>query len=356
MVKKGILKAVLFMCHISMKRPIGTILATLLLVIAMVCAASATFESAFIDVFNKSKESLTSIRVVTNEVGEKGQTLSTRGSGFVWTPDGYIATVAHLVTDVKDIEVTIGKHTYKAHVVGMDTPTDIALLKIDNVAGLKPLPLGDSDTIKLGEWVAAIGDPFGLTMTITHGTISGKKRTINDPLDELVQTDAAINPGNSGGPLINLSGEAIGINNLIVSGANNTGFAVPINLVKTVIPILRQKGKVERSTLGCEILDVEDLTERDVRRLNVSATLLDPGARGVIIGAIKPRSPAEKAGLKTGDTVISWNGKRVGSSLEFVRALRILPAGTVVAITVERGSEHLVTTRATLRPLAEFAK
>src|SRR3989338_288700 len=318
-------------------------------------AALAAWNTAFTDLYARSKDSVTSIRIVTHKVSEKNEPMSARGSGFVWTSDGYVATAAHLATDIKDIEITIGKRTYPARLIGADPQTDIALMKIDGVSGLKPLPIGNSDTVEYGEYVAAIGDPFVLVMSITHGTVSGKKRALNDPLDEYIQTDAAINPGNSGGPLINLAGAVIGINVLVVAEGNNTGFAVPINLVKAILPILKQKGKVERVTLGSEFLDIAQLTDKDVARLNLSPTLLSTNETGVLIGAVRSGSPAEKAGLTTGDILLSWNGRNITNPLEFTRTLRLLPAGTAVSFSIRR-QDKVFQARAIMEPLRDQKK
>ena len=180
------------------------------------------------------------------------------GSGFVISQEGFILTNNHVVEDAEQIKVKLanGKE-YDAKVVGRDPKTDLALVKIDGVKDLHPLTLGNSEDLKVGSWVVAIGSPFGLEQTVTQGIVSGKGRVIGSgPYDDFIQTDASINPGNSGGPLINMKGEVIGINTAINPSGQGIGFAIPIDMAKTIIPQLEQKGSVTRGWLGVGIQQI----------------------------------------------------------------------------------------------------
>jgi serine protease Do len=207
----------------------------------------------------------------------------------------------------------------------------VALIKI-NAKNLPTLPLGDSDLLRIGEWVIAIGNPFGLTHTVTVGVISAKGRSgigISD-IEDFIQTDAAINPGNSGGPLLNLKGQVIGMNTAIFTrsgGYMGIGFAIPINIVKTVVEQLKTKGKVERGFLGVYI---QDLTPAIAQELGINIT------EGALITEIIPNSPAAKAGLKVKDVIIAYNGKKVKNASELKSYILLTKPGTVVTLTVIR--------------------
>jgi serine protease Do len=218
------------------------------------------------------------------------------GTGFVISADGYIATNNHVIEDVDTIEVHLldGKKL-EAEIIGRDPSTDVALIRVKPEKELPYLALGDSDHVRPGDWVLAVGNPFGLEHTVTAGIVSAKHREINDPssmsrrFDDFIQTDAAINPGNSGGPLMNLAGEVIGINTAIRQDANTIGFAIPINLAKGVLPQLRASGKVSRGWLGVMI---QPVTEQ------VAASLELDSQNGALVADLDPNGPAAKAGVK----------------------------------------------------------
>ena len=229
------------------------------------------------------------------------------GSGVIFTADGYIITNNHVVEDADEINVTL--HTfeeYKATIVGRDPKSDLALIKIESKTDLPYVTFGDSDKLRVGEWVLAIGNPFGLQKTVTAGIVSAKGRAINnESYGNFIQTDASINPGNSGGPLFTLKGEMVGVNTAIFSrtGGNiGIGFAIPVNMAKNVLAQLKEHGKVTRGWLGVMIQQVTpDLADN----FGLDRPI------GALVGQVVPDSPAEKAGLKAGDVIIEYNGKEV---------------------------------------------
>ena len=233
------------------------------------------------------------------------------GSGFIIDGDGSILTNNHVVENAQKIVVKLAAddQEYEAKVIGRDTKTDIAVIKINAKTNLPAATLGDSDRLEVGEWVVAIGNPFGLDSTVTSGIVSAKGRHIGQgPYDNFIQTDASINPGNSGGPLINLRGEVIGINTAIFSrtgGNMGIGFAIPINLVKEVLPQLRGKGKVTRGFLGVLI---QKVTPEIAESLG-----MDKG-NGALVANVTKNGPADKAGVKVGDVIIEFDGKEVKDS------------------------------------------
>lgn len=244
-----------------------------------------------------------------------GSLTGSSGSGVILSPDGYIVTNHHVVERSTDIKVTLAdKREYKAKLVGSDPSTDVALLKIDEVE-LPFLLFGNSDSVRIGEWVLAVGNPFNLESTVTAGIISAKGRNINilggaASIESFIQTDAAVNPGNSGGALVNTTGELIGINTAIITESGSYegySFAVPSNLVQKVIRDLREYGVVQRAYLGVGIQDLDSETARDIGL---------PNAEGVYINRITTNGAAEDAGLKSGDVVIGVNNTRVKSTSE----------------------------------------
>ena len=250
------------------------------------------------------------------------------GTGFLIDKDGTILTNNHVVSQSDgNVATTISvklsdDKEVPATVIGRDAPTDIAVVRID-MKGLtiEPLPLGDSDVIEVGDWVVAIGNPFGLAHTVSAGIVSAKGRTKEDvPLDpsgyyDFLQTDASINPGNSGGPLLNLKGEVVGINSAIRGGgAQGIGFAIPMNLVKQLVPTLLRDGKIVRSAIGVSIRDVRELTPEEKTELKVE------GDKGAVIEYVAPGGPADKAGIAPGDVVVAFDGKPVdrGKDLQWM--------------------------------------
>jgi len=266
----------------------------------------------------------------------KGQSL---GSGFILNGEGYILTNNHVVKDATDIQVMLSDgRQYVATVVGKDQLTDVALIRLKNPP--KDLPtvvLGSSDALRQGDFVLALGSPLGLRDTATLGIVSAKHRSGINPggtYDDFIQTDAAINPGNSGGPLFNLRGEVIGINTAIVRPdiGQGIGFAVPIDLAKSILPQLREKGKVTRGYLGVQVADLTpDLAQ---------AFGFASGTQGALVQNVVPRGPAAKGGMQAGDLVVALNGKAVTSAGELTRSVALVPPGQEVKVdVVRRGGE-----------------
>jgi len=264
------------------------------------------------------------------------------GSGVIVTEDGYILTNAHVVKGADEIQVHIGDKQYDAKIVGIDEKTDVAVLKVDADEKLPAAKLGDSDKIRVGEWVLAIGSPFRLEHTVTAGIISAKGRSRMGIADyeDFIQTDAAINPGNSGGALVNLNGEVIGINTAIVSQAGGNigiGFAIPINLARRVMDQLIAHGRVIRGWLGVTIQDMTD---------NLAEAMGLKEAKGVLITSVLPGSPAEDAGLKRGDIILKVDGKDVESVSHLRNIISSAEPGTKVKLTIFRdGQEKILTVK-----------
>lgn len=231
------------------------------------------------------------------------------GSAFVFDPNGLILTNNHVIEGASEIRVTFGKkREMPATVVGRDPPTDIAVLRVE-ANGLSHVPLGDSDATRVGDWVVAIGNPFGLSHTVSAGIVSAKGRTSQDVrgLDEsgyydFLQTDASINPGNSGGPLLDTSGRVVGINTAIRAQANNIGFAVPINMVKELLPRLLKDGEIKRSFIGVVVASV---ASDDAQRLGLQDD------QGALVRAVTPGGPADMAGLRPDDVIVGFENQLV---------------------------------------------
>ncbi|MGB3400208.1 MAG: DegQ family serine endoprotease [Candidatus Deferrimicrobiaceae bacterium] len=256
------------------------------------------------------------------------------GSGFIVSDDGYILTNNHVVEKADEITVTLlDKEEFQAEVVGTDPKTDIALIKIKAGKKLPFVPLGDSEGLEIGEWVVAIGNPFGLGHTVTTGIVSAKGRVIGSgPYDDFIQTDASINPGNSGGPLFNMKGEVVGINTAIIQGGQGIGFATPIHLAKSVLGQLKEKGKVTRGWLGVYI---QRLTPDMAESLNV------PGKKGALVADVTKDGPAEKAGIRSGDVVVSFDGKGVESEHDLPQIVASTTPGKKVEVIVIRDGKEV---------------
>jgi len=259
-----------------------------------------------------------------------------QGSGFIISKDGYILINNHVVGDADLIKVKLSDgREFKAKVIGTDPQSDVAVIKID-ATNLPVLRLGDSDKLEVGEWVIAIGNPFGLSQTVTVGVVSAKGRSrigIND-YEDFIQTDAAINPGNSGGPLVNIHGEAVGMNTAIFSrsgGYMGIGFAIPINMAKAIKDQLLKKGKVTRGWLGVVIQDID---EELAKSFGLEKT------EGVLIAEVSEGSPAEKAGLKQGDIILRLNGKKVDDLGELRNKIALTAPGTKVKLEVLRENKR----------------
>jgi serine protease Do len=251
------------------------------------------------------------------------------GSGFIISPEGYVITNYHVVADASEIKVLLAdERSFTAKVIGGDQKTDIALLKIEPKGKLPAVYLGDSDKLQVGDWAIAIGNPFGLGHTVTTGIISGKAREIGQgPYDDFLQTDASINPGNSGGPLFDTAGNVIGINTAIIAGGSGIGFAVPINLAKSLLPQLQEKGKVTRGWLG---VGIQNLTDELAENFGVKKD------KGVLLSQVFADSPADKAGLKAGDIVVEVNGKRVTEVRQLTNEIAAIAPGQETKIEVLR--------------------
>jgi serine protease Do len=237
------------------------------------------------------------------------------GSGVIVDPTGTALTNAHVVDKATEIEVVTldgGKH--RAKVIGVDKKTDLAVLKLDDGKGaFKYARLGDSDRVQVGDWVLAVGSPFGLQATVTAGIISAKARQLDQgPFDDFLQTDAAINPGNSGGPLVNMQGEVVGINTAIVAGGSGIGFAIPSNMARKIYTELRDKGRVTRGWLG---VSIQPLTPELARSFGSKDT------KGVLINEVMPDSPAAKSGLKPGDILLEFEGRPMEGPGDLQRAV-----------------------------------
>jgi serine protease Do len=272
------------------------------------------------------------------------ETRPVQGSGFIISSDGYILTSNHLVEEAEKVEVELAdERKFPAEIKGTDPETDLALIKID-ANNLPFLELADSDKLEVGEWVLAIGSPFGLNRTVTEGIVSatGRSGLGLTTYEDFIQTTAAINFGNSGGPLINLDGKAVGINSAIVGSTGNIGigFAVPINMAKAILPQLKKGEEIERGFLG---VDIQDLTPELAEYFGLKDT------KGVLIPEVHEGSAAEKAGLKPNDIIVEFNGKKVESTRELQKCVAMLEPGTSVEIVVFRGGEKSTLT-------AELAK
>ncbi|HEM47425.1 MAG TPA: Do family serine endopeptidase, partial [Alphaproteobacteria bacterium] len=256
------------------------------------------------------------------------------GSGFVISKDGYIVTNNHVIEDMDEIYVAFKDGSeLPAEIIGRDPKTDIALIKVDPDKPLAPVALGDSDAIRPGDWVVAIGNPFGLEHTVTAGIVSAKHRrdVIGGSYDDFIQTDAAINPGNSGGPLINLAGEVIGINTAINPRANTIGFTVPINMAKNILPQLRDKGHVTRGWLGVVIQGVTP-------ELAESFDLED--AHGALVSKVLPDGPAAKAGIERGDVIVEFAGQDIEEWRDLPRVVAETPVDAEVDVVVIRNGKR----------------
>ena len=261
------------------------------------------------------------------------------GSGFIIDADGSILTNNHVVENAQKIVVKLlgDDQEYEAKVIGRDSKTDIAIIKINTKTNLPTANFGDSDKLEVGEWVVAIGNPFGLDSTVTSGIVSAKGRHIGQgPYDNFIQTDASINPGNSGGPLINLRGEVIGINTAIFSrtgGNMGIGFAIPVNLAKELLPQLKGKGKVTRGYLGVLIQKVTP---------EIAESLGMERGYGALVANVSKDGPAEKAGVKVGDVIVEFDGKEVKDSGDLPIIVARTPVDKKVRMKVLRDKKEVM--------------
>jgi serine protease Do len=271
--------------------------------------------------------------------GEEPYLEQSGGSGFLISDDGYIVTNYHVVEDANRIQVNLSgdQRNYEAEVVGSDPSTDLALIKIDVDKRLPYLAFGDSDSLRIGDWVLAVGNPLSYEHTVTVGVVSAKGRQLRnlspDPsLDNFIQTDAAINFGNSGGPLVNMAGEVVGVNTAISSVGQGIGFAVPVNITKEVMGQLRSKGKVSRGYLG---ITLGPITPDMQEFLGLQSD------RGSLVQSVQPGLPADEARIKRGDVIVAVDGESVASNDEIVRRISSMDPGATVALTVVRDGEEV---------------
>lgn len=286
-------------------------------------------DSPFYDFFKKYFDE------IPKGYGPPSQERSSLGSGFIISKDGYVITNNHVVSEAEEIVVRLNdRREFVAELIGTDKRSDIAVLKID-ATDLPILKLGDSSNLNVGEWVLAIGSPFGFDHSVTAGIISAIGRSLpNENYVPFIQTDVAINPGNSGGPLFNLDGEVIGVNSQIYSrtgGFMGLSFAVPVNVVKNVYQQLRENGHVARGWLGVLIQDV-------TRELAESFDMDHP--HGALIAKVLPDGPAEKSGLEVGDIIVKFNGKKVSFSSDLPPLVGSTPVDSIVPVEIIRRSKY----------------
>jgi len=290
----------------------------------------------FTDIASAKIQSVVYIEVGSLEAIRKGRGKS--GSGIIISGDGYVITNNHVVEGKNEvIVVTSNKNEYKAKVIGRDPRTDIALLKIKSNDVFSAIIIGDSDKVKKGEWVIAIGSPFGLFNSVTVGIVSGKNRTLDSgPYDNFIQTDAAINPGSSGGPLLNLEGKVIGISAMIIMRNGQprnigVGLAIPINMAMLVVDRLKKDGKVNRARFGVLIRNITAGLKEEYKLTS---------RKGVLIEDVTEGGPADKAGLKKGDVIIRFNGKEAKQLNQLSFVVSMSPIGEEIEVVIIRNNEE----------------
>ncbi len=272
------------------------------------------------------------VNISVTAAGGREGTRSASGSGFLLTPEGLVVTNNHVVARGNDVASQIvvrlaDGREFQAEVVGRDASTDVALVRLlgEDARGLPAVYLGDSDRLEVGDWVLAIGNPFGLDHSVSHGMISAKERVIGvGPFDDFIQTDALINPGNSGGPLFNMRGEVVGVNTAIISEGQGIGFAVPSNMVKDLLPNLSRNGQLQRGWLGVMINEQNEA-----------------GARIAVVTRVYAGSPAARAGIREGDSLVGVNGRRVDSFPQLLRKVSLLAPDSRVTLSLVRGGTPL---------------
>lgn len=311
---------------------------------------------SFAPIVKRADLSVVTITTVGEEVEQSpyGRRKRTRelkglGTGFIIEKDGVVLTNNHVIESADAITVKLSDdRDFVAKIVGRDAQTDLAVLKID-AKDLTPLALGDSDTMEVGDWVVAIGNPFGLSHTVSAGIVSAKGRTRDDvPLDpagyyDFMQTDASINPGNSGGPLLNLRGEVVGINTAIRGGgAQGIGFAIPMNMIKQLLPMLMRDAHVTRSALGVRIRDLRELAPEDRAALKLvddkGAALVSGGA---VVEYVDPGGPADRAGLAPGDVIIAFEQETIDRSAKLRWLASTYGVGRVASLRVARDGKRV---------------
>jgi serine protease Do len=296
------------------------------------------FNQLLADLAEQLKPALVHVRVRRAPGKEKdddspGEPRRSTGSGFVIEPNGLIVTNAHVVEGADWLQVRLADgRRFNGSVVGQDSRIDMALVRIEGVSNLPTLPIGDSNRVRVGEFVMALGHPFGLEHSVSFGIVSrkGAPLTVAAPGFDYIQTDAAINPGNSGGPLINMAGQVVGVNTMAARNGS-IGFAIPSNLVKLLVPQLATKGKVEWGWLGISIADVGD---DDVDRLKLRE------AKGVLVRGVMPGEPADQGGVKENDVIIALDGTALDAVRDLQRVVSTTPVGKRVRVVVLRAGEQ----------------
>lgn len=306
---------------------------------APVVVPPADAPRSFADLAAKANPAVVYVQTIQEQKGRTGRRRVVGeglGSAFVFDPNGLILTNNHVIENATEISVTFeGKRRMTATVLGRDSKTDIAVLRVE-AKGLPYLPLGNSDATRVGDWVVAIGNPFGLSHTVSAGIVSARGRTqrdvqgLGDPSGyfNFIQTDASINPGNSGGPLLDLAGQVVGINTAIRARANSIGFAVPINMVKELLPELVSVGRVRRSAIGIEILDLQP---EDATRLGL------PDTAGALVKGVIPGGPGDRAGLRVDDVILAFDGEPVEAPQRLRWRASLAGIGKQVLLRVLRG-------------------
>ena len=283
--------------------------------------------------------------------GNRPRRVSSLGSGFVIDPEGIIITNTHVIADADEVFANFNDGSkLKAEIVGRDSKTDIAVLRVKPDKPLKSVSFGDSDRIRVGDWVMAIGNPFGLGGSLSVGVVSARNRDINaGPYDNFIQTDAAINRGNSGGPLFNMEGQVVGVNTAIISptgGSIGIGFSIPAKTAVAVIGQLREFGETRRGWIGVRIQAVDD---------QIAETLKLGRARGALVAGVTEKGPAEKSGMKTGDVIVRFDGQEIAEMRDLPRAVAATAVNKEVDIVVLRDGKE-VTLRITLGRLEDSEK
>jgi len=319
-----------------------------------VILGSGSMPLSFAELVKRAQPAVCTIKASSrreNAFGRKVTVAEGVGTGFVYDPEGYALTNNHVIDGATEIITGFANgQELPATIVGQDKPTDIAVIKIASKTPLPALPLGDADAIQVGDWVVAIGNPFGLAHTVSAGILSGKGRTRDDVqgLDpsgyfNFLQTDASINPGNSGGPLLNLAGQAVGINAAVRANANNIGFAIPMNMVLQLLPMLLKDGKVSRSAIG---IYVDPVSEADRSRLNL------PNRKGAVVTKVLAGKAADRAGLARGDVILAFNDAAVEDPNELRWLASIAGVNKTVSLRVARG-DRIFNMKVTLLELSE---
>ena len=296
------------------------------------------FNQLLADLADQLKPALVAVRVrrapgKDRDEDSPAEPRRSSGSGFLIDPSGLIVTNAHVVEDADWLQVRLADgRRFTGKVVGQDSRVDLALVRIDGVTNLPTLPIGDSNRLRVGEFVMALGHPFGLEQSVSFGIVSrkGAPLTVAAPGFDFIQTDAAINPGNSGGPLVNMAGQVVGVNSMAARNGS-IGFAIPSNLVKLLVPQLATKGKVEWGWLGVSITEVGD---DDLDRLKLRE------AKGVLVRAVMPGEPADQGGVKADDVIIALDGMTLDAPRDLQRVVSSTPVGKRVRVVVLRAGEQ----------------